>query len=67
MHADEEQKEIRERQRKKYANLLLNIVDNEPSQYGYECGGWTSARLVTYLEKEMGIKLSSSQINSKVF
>jgi transposase len=47
---------------KEYENLLLEIVDKEPSDYGYEFGRWTSARLATYLEKLTGIKLSGSQV-----
>jgi transposase len=47
---------------KEYENLLLEIVDKEPSDYGYEFGRWTSARLATYLEKLTGTKLSGSQV-----
>ncbi|AFY53456.1 transposase [Rivularia sp. PCC 7116] len=47
---------------KEYEDLLLEIVDKEPSEYGYEFGRWTSARLATYLEKLTGIKLSGSQV-----
>ena len=46
----------------KYVEKLLEIVDKEPSKYGYEFGRWTAARLAIHLEKETGIKLSSSQI-----
>lgn len=45
-----------------YENLLLEIVDKEPADYGYDFGRWTSARLATYLEKITGIKLSGSQV-----
>jgi len=47
---------------KKYEDLLLEIIDKEPKEYGYEFGRWTAARLATYLEKITGIKLSGSQI-----
>ncbi|BAY86695.1 transposase [Calothrix parasitica NIES-267] len=47
---------------KEYEDLLLEIVDKEPAEYGYEFGRWTSARLATYLEKITGIKLSGSQV-----
>ena len=47
---------------KEYEDLLLEIVDKEPTEYGYEFGRWTSARLATYLEKITGIKLSGSQV-----
>ena len=47
---------------KEYEDLLLEIVDKEPAEYGYEFGRWTSARLATYLETITGIKLSGSQV-----
>jgi transposase len=47
---------------KEYEDLLLEIVDKEPAEYGYEFGRWTSCRLATYLEKITGIKLSGSQV-----
>ena len=46
----------------KYLNLLLKIIEKDPDEYGYEFGRWTTARLANHLEKETGIKLSSSQI-----
>lgn len=45
-----------------YENLLLEVIDKEPEEYGYEFGRWTGARLATYLEKVTGIKLSGSQV-----
>lgn len=45
-----------------YINLLLEVIDKEPQEYGYEFGNWTAQRLATYLEQETGIKLSGSQI-----
>ena len=42
--------------------ILLDTIDKNPEEYGYEFGRWTAARLATYLEKVTGIKLSSSQI-----
>ncbi|NJM22977.1 MAG: IS630 family transposase [Richelia sp. SM1_7_0] len=47
---------------KEYEDLLLEVIDKEPAEYGYEFGRWTSARLATYLEKITGIKLSGSQV-----
>lgn len=47
---------------KEYENLLLQVIEKNPEEYGYEFGRWTSARLATYLEIETGIKLSSSQV-----
>ncbi len=45
-----------------YLDKLLETVDKEPSDLGYEFGRWTAERLSTYLEKETGIKLSGSQV-----
>jgi transposase len=45
-----------------YIKLLLEIIEKDPQEMGYEFGRWTAARLANYLEKETGIKLSSSQI-----
>ncbi len=45
-----------------YIDLLLKIVDEEPSKYGYDFGRWTGKRLSEHLEKETGLKLSKSQI-----
>ena len=47
----------------KYIELLLEIVDKEPQELGYEFGRWTGKRLSEHLEKETGIKLSKSQIS----
>lgn len=46
---------------KEYEELLLQVIEKEPAEYGYEFGRWTAARLATYLEKIRGIKLSGSQ------
>ena len=47
---------------KEYEEVLLEIIEKEPAEYGYEFGRWTAARLATYLEKATGIKLSGSQV-----
>src|SRR4028119_1403580 len=47
---------------KEYEEVLLEIIEKEPAEYGYEFGRWTAARLGTYLEKATGIKLSGSQV-----
>lgn len=47
---------------KEYEDLLLEIIDKEPGEYGYEFGRWTAVRLATYLEQITGIKLSGSQV-----
>jgi len=45
-----------------YIEKLLETIDKDPTELGYEFGRWTAERLSTYLEKETGIKLSGSQI-----
>jgi transposase len=45
-----------------YNRLLLEIIEKEPKEYGYEFGRWTATRLAEHLEKETGISLSSSRI-----
>ncbi len=45
-----------------YLKILLEIVDKQPEELGYEFGRWTGKRLSEHLEKETGIKLSKSQI-----
>ncbi len=45
-----------------YIDKLIETVDKEPSEFGYEFGRWTAERLSTYLEKETGIKISGSQV-----
>jgi len=47
---------------KEYEKLLLEVIEKEPAEYGYEFGRWTAARLATYLENITGIKLSGSQV-----
>ena len=42
--------------------MLLEIIEKEPEQYGYEFGRWTTARLAKHLEKETGIGLSGTQV-----
>jgi len=46
----------------KYEEVLLEVVEKEPLEYGYEFGRWTANRLATYLEQITGIKLSGSQV-----
>ena len=47
-----------------YINLLLETIDKDPKEMGYEFGRWTAKRLATYLLQETGIELSSSQITN---
>ncbi len=46
-----------------YIELLLEVVEKEPQELGYEFGRWTGKRLSEHLEKETGIKLSKSQVS----
>jgi transposase len=46
--------------------LLLELIEKEPAEYGYEFGLWTAAKLATYLEQVTGIKLSGSQVRSRL-
>jgi len=46
----------------KYIEILLETIDKEPQELGYEFGRWTAQRLATYLEERTGIKLSGSQV-----
>jgi transposase len=45
-----------------YIDLLGQLIDKEPQEFGYDFGRWTAERLSKHLEKETGIKLSSSQV-----
>jgi transposase len=46
----------------KYIEILLETIDKEPKEFGYEFGRWTAQRLATYLENITGIQLSSTQV-----
>ena len=46
----------------KYIEILLDAVEKEPQELGYEFGRWTGKRLAIYLEEITGTKLSSSQV-----
>jgi transposase len=45
-----------------YIQLLLEIIEKEPQELGYEFGRWTGERLATYLASQTGIELSGSQV-----
>jgi hypothetical protein len=45
----------------KYEEVLLEVVEKEPFEYGYEFGIGTANRLATHLEQATEIKLSCSQ------
>lgn len=46
----------------KYIETLLETVDKNPEELGYEFGRWSAQRLAVYLEKVTGIQLSGSQV-----
>ena len=46
-----------------YIELLQNVVEIAPSEFGYEFGRWTAERLSTYLELQTGIQLSTKQVS----
>jgi transposase len=45
-----------------YITLLMETIEKEPSDLGYEFGRWTAARLATYLSEKTGIQLSGEQV-----
>jgi transposase len=47
-----------------YIKILLETVDKNPQEMGYEFGRWTAKRLATYLTEQTGIELSSSQVTN---
>ena len=47
-----------------YCQKLEEILEKEPSEYGYHFAIWTSDRLRAHLEKETGILLSESRFRA---
>ena len=47
-----------------YCQKLEEMLDQEPSEYGYRFAIWTTDRLRAHLEKEMGILLSESRFRA---
>ena len=45
-----------------YIERLLVVIEQNPCEFSYEFGRWTTARLATHLEKETQIRLSSVQV-----
>jgi transposase len=43
-----------------YIDLLLETIEKDPQELGYEFGRWTAERIAVYLEQETGIRLSGS-------
>lgn len=59
---DDRRKGNHQKATNEYIELLMEVLDKEPSELGYEFGRWTTARLATYLEEKTGIKLSGEQV-----
>lgn len=59
---DERMKGNHKKATDKYIEILLETIDKEPQELGYEFGRWTAQRLATYLENITGIQLSGSQV-----
>ena len=59
---DERMKGNYKKATEQYITLLLEVIEINPEEYGYEFGRWTTARLATHLEEKTGIKLSSTQV-----
>jgi len=45
-----------------YIQVLMETIEKEPDELGYEFGRWTTARLATYLAGVTGIQLSGEQV-----
>ncbi len=59
---DKRKKGKKRKATEKYIELLMETIEKEPEEYGYEFGRWTASRLSEHLEKATGIKLSSEQV-----
>jgi len=59
---DERMKGNHQKATEKYIEILLETIEKNPEELGYEFGRWSAQRLAKYLEEITGIKLSSSQI-----
>jgi transposase len=40
----------------------MDVIEKDKSEFGYEFGQWTIARLATYMKEQTGIELSGEQI-----
>ncbi|AFZ38327.1 transposase (plasmid) [Stanieria cyanosphaera PCC 7437] len=59
---DERMKGNHQKATKKYIEILLETIEKNPEELGYEFGRWSAQRLAKYLEEITGIKLSGSQV-----
>ena len=51
---------------KEYEKLLLEIIEKEPAEYGYEFGRWTAARLATYRCSSSSLTLCAAPSQASV-
>jgi hypothetical protein len=47
-----------------YTTALLEVIDKEPSEVGFDFAIWTIEHLLAHLEKKTGISLSESQFRA---
>lgn len=47
-----------------YSLALVEVIDKEPKELGYDFAVWTVDRLRAHLEKETGISLSESRLRA---
>lgn len=59
---DERMKGNHQKATDKYVEILLETIEKEPEEFGYEFGRWSAQRLAIHLEEKTGIKLSASQV-----
>lgn len=45
-----------------YVELLMQVIESSPKDWGYEFGRWSTNRLATYLAQKTGIQLSGEQV-----
>lgn len=45
-----------------YIDLLMETIEKNPGELGYEFGRWSTARLATYLTEVTGIELGGEQV-----
>ncbi len=59
---DERMKGNHKKTTDKYIEILLETIEVEPQELGYDFVRWTAQRLAIYLEESTGIKLSGGQV-----
>ena len=59
---DERMKGNHKKATDKSREILLETLEKDPQELGYDFGRWTAQRLATYLEESTGIKLSGGQV-----